>query len=474
MCGIVGLVSNYTNGFIVNEADAFTEMLVIDSFRGLDSTGVFGVDNIGNVGIMKEASHGLNFVLTPDYRTFKTELIQRGLLVVGHNRAATRGTVNDRNAHPFWVDDKIVLVQNGTVRGGHKDLAKGSANVEVDSEAIAHVLSEEPDIAKALQKIDSGYALVWYNTETKCLYLIRNHERPLFYVDGQNTGMLFASEVATLEYVIKRNKLNMKEIKELEPYHLMTIKIDKKEHYTRTIEKIDAAYVWRGAQSGARFHRTYPAYAGFGGYDYECDNVGIWRPKVSAQQNIDPDGINDEQDEQESAERSVVVVDQRSARHDYTPVGKFDLKVDMDDYATKFLNEYHLDPGEVPDVFEQVLASKNLNEKQYVELYDYVPANSHAECMTWHVLGSLVVARDEIKALVYWTMHNKNKEEITNYVAESFYEVKVNRWEVRRFFNKDGVKKAIVKAYGMSPQAVIDVQTTVVKEENTNAAPQVH
>ena len=117
MCGIVGVVSKHTNGFSSPEMDMFQNMLFVDTMRGWDSTGVFGVDNYGNVGIAKAAMHGADFICTKEFKEFKSHAIKNGIFAVGHNRAATRGTINDENAHPFYVEDKIVLVQNGSWRG---------------------------------------------------------------------------------------------------------------------------------------------------------------------------------------------------------------------------------------------------------------------------------------------------------------------------------------------------------------------
>ena len=116
MCGIVGIISAYSNGFSANESAAFTDMLVMDTVRGFDSTGAMAITNVGNLDMLKAALTGSTFVKAPEYSSFKSNLLCDGLMAFGHNRAATRGTVNDRNAHPFLVNDnKICLLQNGTL-----------------------------------------------------------------------------------------------------------------------------------------------------------------------------------------------------------------------------------------------------------------------------------------------------------------------------------------------------------------------
>ena len=62
MCGIVGLIASYSNGMTSDEADAFRDMVFLDTLRGWDSTGVFSVKNNGNVTVLKDAKHGPCFI----------------------------------------------------------------------------------------------------------------------------------------------------------------------------------------------------------------------------------------------------------------------------------------------------------------------------------------------------------------------------------------------------------------------------
>ena len=207
MCGLVGVVAKHAGGFDRPTLDVFHTLLYVDALRGEDSTGVFMVEKEGDVEIIKEASTAASFQEHKFYEDIMKNAYARGRYLIGHNRKATRGTINDENAHPFYVNDKIILVHNGTLWGDHKKLA----NTEVDSHAIAHVLSENlKDTAEAVKKIQGAYALMWYNAETKEMNFLRNSQRPLFYVET-HSAWIWSSESEMLEFALARHKVGMKD-----------------------------------------------------------------------------------------------------------------------------------------------------------------------------------------------------------------------------------------------------------------------
>ena len=180
MCGIVGLIAKNANGFSIDECDLFTNMLQMDTIRGDDSTGAFGVDEDGKIDIIKGDTDGWTFTQCKNYSDFRQRIYSNYKLVIGHNRAATKGAVSPHNAHPF-KEDKIVLVHNGTIYN-KDDLAK---DTDVDSHAITKALSKA-DAATALNQIHGPFALVWFDGNTKSLNLARNNERPLFLIEYLN------------------------------------------------------------------------------------------------------------------------------------------------------------------------------------------------------------------------------------------------------------------------------------------------
>ncbi len=200
MCGLVGLFNKNTNGFSKDQQELFTTLLYVNYLRGQDSTGAFSVSNTGEVFLAKEASSSATFQRSKEYKDMLQRAWMNGSCMIGHSRAATRGTVNDENAHPFVVDDNIVLVHNGTMYGDHKKIA----NVEVDSHAIAHAIHEKKSVTEALSSFEAAYALIWYDFKERKLNLIRNAWRPLWWVET-STSWLWASERSMLEFAMARN-----------------------------------------------------------------------------------------------------------------------------------------------------------------------------------------------------------------------------------------------------------------------------
>jgi hypothetical protein len=205
MCGLVGFINKNQNGFNKDQHDVFSTLLFLDQLRGNDSTGVFSISNTGDVNIAKQASDAVTYMADPAYKELLRQSFMNGSALIGHNRKATKGSITDENAHPFVVDDNIVLVHNGGIFGDHKK----HAEVEVDSHAIAHLIHEKKDIAKALGEFHGAYALIWYDFAKATINLIRNHERPLWWMETQN-AWIWSSEEAMLNFVITRYNIKCK------------------------------------------------------------------------------------------------------------------------------------------------------------------------------------------------------------------------------------------------------------------------
>lgn len=228
MCGIVGMVVKPTNGFSSKTETIFNQLLYADAVRGEDSTGVIGIETDTTFHIAKEATAAAWFLnsLEVDSRLPST-LFKSGKAIIGHNRKKTMGKIEDVSAHPFVIDTHFAMVHNGTLHN-HRTLA----DTVVDSEALAIVLEKafgKKDkvgaIGETLGKVSGAYAVSIYDQRSNCVHLIRNTERPMSYVET-NEGWFWASEAGLLYWILSRNGLETKDIKNLPVDTLLTINLD--------------------------------------------------------------------------------------------------------------------------------------------------------------------------------------------------------------------------------------------------------
>ena len=220
MCGITGLVAKYQNGFWRSHAELFSHMVRMNSIRGWDSTGVFGVTLANNVDICKGDADGYVFTRSKPYSKFETKINRSYRIVVGHNRSATKGSITPHNAHPFQ-EGNIVMVHNGTIWNSD-DLNK---EVEVDSHAICHALNDH-NAVEALGKINGAFALAWYNKQDKTLNLARNTQRPLWLFETDDFW-LFSSEPGLPAWLLGRATpaIKVKEATPIDPDKIISFNL---------------------------------------------------------------------------------------------------------------------------------------------------------------------------------------------------------------------------------------------------------
>jgi predicted glutamine amidotransferase len=261
MCGLVMLVNKHSNGFNKQQNDVFYSLLYLSGgFRGRDGTGVVVVDNLGNVELAKEASTVDKFTQSDEYGKLASTAFKSGWVMFGHNRAATRGSVTDENSHPFVVNDNIILVHNGTFTGNHKDLK----DTEVDSEAIAHMLSETDTTENAMRKINAAYALMWYNVGKKEINVIRNSQRPLWYMETDDS-YLYASEECFLQFVKEKFKLKtLRNPFEIKTETLSTFTLGENKNFEVSCVDLDVSY-WKHHKTGGGTGNSTPFLEGSDG-----------------------------------------------------------------------------------------------------------------------------------------------------------------------------------------------------------------
>ncbi len=213
MCGIVGVIAKNKAALWPGDLTIFEEMLIVDSLRGKDSTGVFAVLGNSQVRITKAATHPLNFVGTKQWEDTRSMAVSTGHIVVGHNRKATQGAITRDNAHPF-VEGNIILVHNGTIPNHKNDVG----DAEVDSHAVCQSFAKD-GYEKTLAELGGAWALVWYDLNDKCLYAVRNDERPLCIIESEKIFVL-ASEGYMGGWVMARNATKSTNMKLIPPREL--------------------------------------------------------------------------------------------------------------------------------------------------------------------------------------------------------------------------------------------------------------
>ena len=198
MCGLVGVMGHIGH----TERNVLKQLLTVDVLRGKHSTGIATVGTTGKVKVVKKAVNILDFL---EMKPVDTALLGSLNCVIGHNRYATKGAVNNTNAHPFEFD-KVVGAHNGTLRSVW-DL-DDYRDFEVDSECLYNHINNN-GVDDAFEKAIGAFALTWFDKANNTLQFLRNNERPLCYCFSKDYRTLFwASEAWMLHGILWRNDID--------------------------------------------------------------------------------------------------------------------------------------------------------------------------------------------------------------------------------------------------------------------------
>jgi predicted glutamine amidotransferase len=219
MCGLVGAVGN----LVGQDYKALAMLMVFDTVRGMDSTGVAIVER-NNKEILVAKSVGTAHDLFRKWDCFddRGEIKGSQKVVLAHNRAATRGKISEENAHPF-CHGNIIGAHNGTLTSTyHLDDAN---KFDVDSEAIIFNLDKH-GIRGGMARVNGAYAITFYNREEQRMYFIRNKERPLHFCRRKDNDVIFwASEPWMLSVALGRSNIAHEEVQEFKEDHLYSFDI---------------------------------------------------------------------------------------------------------------------------------------------------------------------------------------------------------------------------------------------------------
>lgn len=191
MCGLFGIISTTLD---VTDIKIMHHMSYLTCFRGTDSTGVIGLAHEKKKIKATISKAAWNPVAFFESKKFHTDIMKHEPFgILAHSRSATVGDINDANAHPFH-NKHIMGMHNGTIH------SLGDKN-KTDSEELIGLIANQ-GIDAALDKAKYGaYALVYVDSKEKTINFIRNHERPLHFVQLNNATFLYASERKQLEYL---------------------------------------------------------------------------------------------------------------------------------------------------------------------------------------------------------------------------------------------------------------------------------
>lgn len=224
MCGVWGIVKDYP-GVLSDAQEKFIRNCALaGQVRGEDGFGIMVVyeggqckafKGVGTPNEIMRTDGFYNLFYTFKQQGKKTVAVPKKIkMVFGHNRAATKGTVTAKNAHPFR-DGNIILMHNGTLSNV---LPEG---FEVDSKWAAHLFKTEESIDAVEDKVNGAYVFIWYNQTDKKLRILSNGQRPLHQINGA-TGRYYASEKGMLEWIYERcNKSSVKSTATLVPSHVV-------------------------------------------------------------------------------------------------------------------------------------------------------------------------------------------------------------------------------------------------------------
>lgn len=192
MCGIVGYISLKDEAHPLGKRHFSDYALMLDTLRGSDSTGIIRVNNEFDVHTLHTTAPGAQYVHTEEYDEWMKKF--DGWAMIGHNRAATAGSVKLENAHPFTFG-QVTMVHNGTLHQQGKTMPGYDPKLEVDSMQIAKALSrtkpKSKHVAELLEKIDGSFALVWVDRRDDSINMCRNSSRPIHFGFNRSKDIMY-------------------------------------------------------------------------------------------------------------------------------------------------------------------------------------------------------------------------------------------------------------------------------------------
>lgn len=199
MCGIWGALTKGSS-FSSTEVDKILpQLLMAGNLRGIDGAGMFSIHKDLTTKVSRKSGNSFHLYFDKQFEEHKKSIWANGIGYFGHNRAATKGEIKDKNTHPFETDH-LVLIHNGTVTAGLSDYKN---HHDVDSAGLAHAI-EDMGMLEVSKKVSMAYALIWFDKRDQTLHFCRNYERPLHILET-STAFFFVSEPLMMQWILERN-----------------------------------------------------------------------------------------------------------------------------------------------------------------------------------------------------------------------------------------------------------------------------
>lgn len=149
--------------------------------RGIDSAGYFACSS-ENHYIHKSAVRASQLFVEDKMNLYDAIVNEKAYAFLGHNRDASIGEVNSRNAHPF-EGERYVQVHNGTCPQIWGAIRKIDDD-ETDSSAIARAVNSKglDKSIRVFNKIEC-YSLVYFDKQSELMIFLRDPEKPMYICD---------------------------------------------------------------------------------------------------------------------------------------------------------------------------------------------------------------------------------------------------------------------------------------------------
>lgn len=207
MCGLHGIVTSKRE---INGDDFISSAFTANMLRGVDSSGIATIDTSTNVyDYHKLPVAGLYFAEDKVAKPIIRAASNANTITMCHVRAATVGSININNAHPFTIEEEdrtVIGMHNGTLTGWKSH--KNAKDFDVDSEwAINHIADKGYE---AFEDFRGAFCFVWWDSDTPgILNIARNSERPMYVAMLKSGGMAYASEAGMLHWLLERHKVEV-------------------------------------------------------------------------------------------------------------------------------------------------------------------------------------------------------------------------------------------------------------------------